>query len=200
MKDKEREIIDVASREEWRAWLEAHHEQQESILLVTWRKGTSPRYIPTPEIVEEALCFGWIDSTRRKLDEDRSTLLISPRRPRSGWSAINKARVEKLIAEGKMTPAGMAKIEQAKADGSWTRLDDLDDETLPDDLELSLMSTPDALRHFEAFPPSYRRMAIGWVRDAKRPETRERRIARIVSAAARNERVGYDEKRPRSSS
>jgi uncharacterized protein YdeI (YjbR/CyaY-like superfamily) len=198
MKDKQREVIEVANREEWRAWLQAHHEQQESILLVTWRKGTSDRYIPTSEIVEEALCFGWIDSTRRKIDKDRSTLLISPRRPRSGWSAINKARVEKLIAEDRMTSAGMAKIEQARADGSWTRFDELDDESVPDDLASALASNPIAGQYFDAFPPSYRRMVIGLVRDAKRPETRERRIERIVSAAARNQRVGYDEKRPRS--
>lgn len=199
MADSKRELVEIANREEWRAWLEAHHEQTQSILLVTWRKGTSNRYIPTPEIVEEALCFGWIDSTRRKLDDQRSTLLISPRRARSGWSAINKARVEKLIAEGRMTPAGMAKIEQAKADGSWTRFDDVDDETVPDDLAAALAADETADERFNAFPPSYRRMVIGWVLGAKQAETRRRRIERIVSAAARGERVGYDEKRPRSS-
>jgi uncharacterized protein YdeI (YjbR/CyaY-like superfamily) len=196
MKKEQREVVEVANRDEWRAWLEARHEQQESVLLVTYRKGTSDRYIPTPEIVEEALCYGWIDSTRRKIDDNRSTLLISPRRPRSGWSAINKARVENLIAEGRMTTAGMAKIEQARADGSWTRFDDLDDESLPNDLATALATNSVAGKNFDAFPPSYRRMVIGWVRDAKRPETRERRIERVVSAAARNERVGYNEKRP----
>jgi uncharacterized protein YdeI (YjbR/CyaY-like superfamily) len=184
MKDEQRKVVEVANLDEWRAWLEAHHEQQESVLLVTYRKGTSDRYIPTPEIVEEALCFGWIDSTRRKIDDNRSTLLISPRRPRSGWSAINKARVERLIAEGRMTSAGMAKIEQARADGSWTRFDDLDEESLPSDLATALASSSVAGQNFDAFPPSYRRMVIGWVRDAKRQETRERRIERIVSAAA----------------
>jgi uncharacterized protein YdeI (YjbR/CyaY-like superfamily) len=94
----------------------------------------------------------------------------------------------------------MAKIEQARADGSWTRFDDLDDESLPSDLAIALASNSVAGQNFDAFPPSYRRMVIGWVRDAKRSETRERRIERIVSAAARNERVGYNEKRPRSSS
>lgn len=185
----DRQTVEVRDREEWRAWLEAHHEQSESILLVTHRKGTSDHYIPTAEIVEEALCFGWIDSTRRRIDESRSTLLISPRRPRSGWSAINKARVKKLIAEGKMTPAGLAAIEQAKANGSWTRFDKMDDEPIPDDLAEALALNSAARHHFDAFAPSYRKMMIGWVLEAKRPETRQRRIERIVTSAARNERA-----------
>lgn len=191
MTQGEREIVEVRSREEWRAWLEAHHEQRESILLVTHRKGTSEHYIPYPEIVEEALCFGWIDSTKRRIDDTRSTLLISPRRPRSGWSAVNKARVQKLIAEGRMNPAGMAKIEQAKEDGSWTRLDETEANIMPEELAQALERDRDALANFAAFSPSYRRIMFGWVREAKRAETRERRINRIVAAAARNERVGY---------
>lgn len=197
--DKQREIVEVRSREEWRAWLQAHHKQPESILLVTYRKGTSEHYIQTSEIVEEALCFGWIDSTRRKIDDTRSTLLISPRRPRSGWSAVNKGRVEMLVAAGRMTPAGMVKIEQAKADGSWTRLDETEANVMPAELAMALGRDGAAQANFAAFSPSYRRMMFGWVRDAKRPETRERRIERIVSAAARNERVGYNDQRPRSS-
>lgn len=183
------QTVEVGSREEWRKWLEAHHHHKEGILLVVYRKGSSERYIPYEEIVEEALCYGWIDSTRRKLDDDRTTLLVTPRKPNSGWSRVNKERVERLIATGRMTPAGIAVIERAKANGSWARFDDAAALRMPEDLSTALATEPAAEANFNAFPPSSRRVMLQWVYDAKRPETRSARVREIVEKASRGERA-----------
>lgn len=183
------EMVEVGSREEWRAWLAEHHQQKEGILLVTYRKGTSERYIPYEEIVEEALCFGWIDSTRRKLDDERTTLLVTPRKPNSGWSQVNKERVERLIEAGRMTPMGLAVIERAKANDSWTRFDEAAALKVPEDLSGALASQPAAEANFNAFPPLSRREMLQWVFDAKRPETRSARVREIVEKAAKGERA-----------
>jgi uncharacterized protein YdeI (YjbR/CyaY-like superfamily) len=110
--------VEVESREELRRWLEANHETSPGIWLVTYKKG-DPRYLPYEHVVEEALCFGWIDSKARRVDDRRTSIVLTPRKPRSNWSAPNRARVERLLAAGLMTPAGVAAIERAKADGTW---------------------------------------------------------------------------------
>jgi uncharacterized protein YdeI (YjbR/CyaY-like superfamily) len=115
------ERVEIASRAAWRRWLSKNHARSESIWLVTFKKHTGARHVPYGDVVEVALCFGWIDSVPRKLDEDRSMVLLSPRKPGSPWSKLNKERVERLIAAGLMTAMGLAKVESAKADGSWTK-------------------------------------------------------------------------------
>ena len=180
--------IHAEDRATWRAWLEANHATETGVHLVSWKRGFGPS-VPYEEAVEEALCFGWIDSSGGTIDERRSKLYFAPRKPRSGWAATNKARVERLLAAGRMAPAGLAAIERAKENGSWTLLDDVERGVIPDDLAAALAARPPAQSNFEAFPKSVRRMLLGWTAQAKRPETRAARILEIVSKAERNERA-----------
>ncbi len=185
--------VEILSRAEWRDWLVLNHTQLESIWLVTWKKASGEPHVPYAAIVEEALCFGWIDSRPAKLDDKRTMLLLSPRRRRSAWSALNKRRVADLLARGLIAPPGLAKIEQARADGTWTFLDDLD--TVPDDLTAALQEHPEAELHFLAFSPSSRRGILEWIRSAKQPATRARRITETATLAARN--VKANQPKPR---
>lgn len=191
---KELEQVEVTSRQAWRDWLSANHRQRDSVWVVTHKKGRGP-YVAYDDVVEEALCFGWIDSVRRRVDESRSKLLLSPRRSGSGWSKVNKDRIARLIALRQVSGAGLALIETAKADGSWSKLDDVDALVKPDDLMKALKENGDAERHFEAFPRSVRRGILEWITQAKRPETRSRRIEETAAAAAKNERAGQWGKR-----
>ena len=181
--------VQVESREEWRAWLEANHESAESIWLVTFKKASGKPHVSYDAVVEEALCFGWIDSLPRKLDEERTMLLLSPRKPGSAWSKVNKERVERMIAAGKMRPAGLRKIEQSKADGSWTFLDDVDALVVPDDLAAALREYENAGENFAAFPRSSKRGILEWIKQAKRTETRDKRVRETAKLASSNIRA-----------
>jgi len=182
-------MVQCETRAEWRAWLEANHATATGAWLVTWRNDTGHPVLDYEAGVEEALCFGWIDSRGGRLDEQRSKLYYASRKPRSGWARTNKARVERLVAAGQMAPAGLAAIERAKANGSWTMLDDVENLVVPDDLGAALEASPPARDHWEAFPPSERRMTLEWIRQARRPETRSARIATAVDRAVRKERI-----------
>ena len=172
--------VEVHSRAEWRAWLGVHHATHGPIWLVTWKKGT-PHYLPYDAIIEEALCFGWIDSTARRLDAERSMLMLAPRKPKSVWSALNKRRVEKLELAGALAAAGRAKIDAARADGSWNALDAAETLTMPADLAKALGRR--GLAMYESYPPSLRKQVLFWVTSARRPETRVRRIEEIARDA-----------------
>lgn len=187
----ELERVTVGSREELRAWLEAHHEQSESIWLATYKKAAGDKYVSYNAIVEEALCFGWVDSRPAALDELRSMLLLSPRRPGSAWSKLNKDRVKKLRRAGLMTPAGQAKVDQAKADGSWSFLDDVEALVIPDDLGAMLEKDGAAMRNFESFSDSSKKNILQWIKTAKREATRAKRIAETVRLAARGLRANH---------
>ncbi len=177
------------TRDEWRAWLQENHERAPNVWLISYKKGTGKRAFTYEEAVEEALCFGWVDSTAGKLDAERSMLYFAPRKPRSGWSRPNKERIERLMAAGKMAPAGLAKVEAAKADGSWTALDAVEDLIVPDDLAAALAARPPAADLFEAFPRSAKRAILEWISNAKRPETRTQRIEETARLAQVNERA-----------
>jgi uncharacterized protein YdeI (YjbR/CyaY-like superfamily) len=181
--------VHADDRATWHAWLEANHASARGVWLVTWRRRTGRPRLSYEDAIEEALCFGWVDSTGGHLDDERGKLYFAPRKPRSVWAASNKARVEKLIREGRMAPAGLAAIERARANGSWSLLESSDRLEVPDDLAAALEAHPPAGAHFAAFPPSARKMMLGWLATARRPETRARRIERIAEAAVRNERV-----------
>jgi uncharacterized protein YdeI (YjbR/CyaY-like superfamily) len=181
--------VHADDRATWRAWLEANHATASGAWLVTWRPRTGHAYLDYEAAIEEALCFGWVDSTGGHFDDDRGKLYFAPRKPRSVWAATNKARVERLIADGRMAPAGLAAIERAKVNGSWETLDSVERLEVPDDLAEALDSRPSAAANFAAFPPSARKMLLGWVAIARRPETRASRIMEIAEAAARNERA-----------
>lgn len=177
------------TRSEWCAWLAKHHQREEGVWLVTYKKGTGKPRIDYNEAVEEALCFGWIDSKPAKLDDERSMLYFAPRKPGSAWSKANKQRVEKLIAAGLMTPAGLAKIEAAKRDGSWYRLDTVEALEIPQDLTEALEAYPNAKQNFEAFPRSVKRAILEWILNAKKLETRAKRIAETARLADKNVRA-----------
>ncbi len=181
--------IQPKDRAEWRAWLEQHHTQTEGVWLISYKKTAGKPRVEYEEAVEEALCFGWIDSKGNKLDAERTMLWFSPRKPRTGWSKSNKERVERLIASGQMTPAGMAKIEVAKADGSWSALDAVEALEIPPDLHAGLEANPTALKYFDAFPRSVKRAVLEWISHAKKPETQAKRIAETVRLAADNIRA-----------
>jgi uncharacterized protein YdeI (YjbR/CyaY-like superfamily) len=172
----------------WRAWLMAHHGQTESVWLVYHKKAAGGLF-GYGEIVDQALCFGWIDSLPRKLDERRSMLLVSPRKPGSSWSKVNKDKVERLIREGLMAVPGLAAVAAAKADGSWERLNAVDALEVPDDLALALFSHLDAARNWAAFPVSARRGILEWILNAKTAATRAKRVAETAGLAAQNKRA-----------
>ena len=173
----------------WRDWLAAHHTRRDGVWLVTWRVGSGGPRITYDESVEQALCFGWVDSKGRALDAERTMLWFAPRKPRSGWSRPNKVRVEKLLAAGLMAPAGLAVIEAAKASGAWTLLDDVEDLVVPDALAAAFAAHPPAAEHWKAFPRSVKRAILEWIVQAKRPETRAKRVAEAAVKAAVNERA-----------
>lgn len=177
------------TRAEWRTWLQENHTRQEGIWFIRYRKTAGKPYVDFDEAVEEALCFGWIDSLGRKLDDERTMLYFAPRKAGSNWSAVNKARVAKLIEAGLMTGAGMAKIETAKANGTWTALDDVDRLIVPPDLDAAFELYHGARENFEAFPRSVRRAILEWILNAKRTETREKRIDETARLAAENIRA-----------
>ena len=176
-------------RAAWRAWLAEHHERREGVWLVFYKKGTGKPRVEYGAAVEEALCFGWVDSKPGKLDAERSMLYFAPRKPGSGWAATNKVRVAQLVADGRMAPAGLAKVEAAQQDGSWAKLDAVEALEIPADLAVALAATPEAQRYFDAFPKSARRGILEWIVNAKRSETRARRIEETVRLAAENVRA-----------
>jgi uncharacterized protein YdeI (YjbR/CyaY-like superfamily) len=181
--------VEAHDRRTWRAWLEEHHATSRGAWLVTWRPSSGRVGLDYEAAVEEALCFGWVDSTGGRVDEDRSKLYFAPRKGRSVWAASNKARVERLIADGRMAPAGLAAIDRAKADGSWTIYDSVERLEIPPDLGAALLARAPAAANFAAFPPSARKQLLAWVALARRPETRAERIKTIAEAASRNERA-----------
>jgi len=179
----------VRSREEWRAWLAEHHGSAPGVWLVTFKQHSGEPHVPYDDVVEEALAHGWVDSQPRKLDDRRSQLLVTPRKPQSNWSRANKERIARLTAAGRMTPAGIAAVETAKANGAWTALDDVENLVEPGDLRAALDATPEARRHWDAFPPSARRGILEWIGNAKRAETRAKRVAQTARLAAENVRA-----------
>jgi uncharacterized protein YdeI (YjbR/CyaY-like superfamily) len=174
----------VHDRTSLRAWLEANHDTSPGVRLAIGKKGGSATALTYTDAIEEALCFGWIDSMAGRLDSDRFTVLFTRRKPGSGWSRSNKVRVARLTSNGTMTAAGLAVIGAAKADGSWNALDDVEDLVVPPDLAQALACDETARVGFEAASESARKMALHWIAGAKRPGTRANRIGEIVSRAA----------------
>ena len=181
--------VHADDRATWRAWLEANHATSKRAWLVTWRAASGRAGLDYEAAIEEALCFGWVDSTGGRFDDDRGKLYFAPRKSRSGWAATNKARVERLIAAGRMAPAGLAAIERAKANGSWEVLDSVERLEVPADLAAALDGSPPAAANFAAFPPGARKQILAWVAFAQRPQTRAARIGQIAESAARNVRA-----------
>ena len=177
--------IHPKTRAAWRAWLEQHYTQSDGVWLVSYKKATGKARFNYDEAVEEALCFGWIDSKPNKLDDNRAMLWFAPRKAGTGWSRLNKARAEKMIAAGLMMPAGLAKIEAAKQDGSWGALDAIEELAIPPDLDRALNANPIAAQYFQAFPHSVKRAILEWIAAVPFASVDQINLALVTTAAAR---------------
>lgn len=177
------------SRAAWREWLDSNHRDARGVWLVMWKRRAGRPTVGYEEAVEEALCFGWIDGRLRPLDDERSMQWFAPRRPQSTWARSNKERVARLQAAGLMTAAGLEAVVRAHANGSWHSLDDIDALVMPADLAEALEARPGARELFDASSASVRRMALAWVTQPKRPETRAAHIERIAEIAGRGEPI-----------
>jgi len=170
--------VTATTAAEWRRWLREHHDKEPGAWLVSHRRITGKPAVEYDDAVREALCYGWIDSVVKSLDDERTISLYTPRKAGSGWSRSNKVRLKELIAQGRMSAAGLAKVEAAKKDGSWTLLDSVEALTLPPDLKKALGAA--GLKQFDALSKSKKREHLYALVTAKRPETRARRVADVV--------------------
>ena len=182
------EQFQPANLAEWSAWLAAHHDDTPGVWLVTHKQSTGRAAFDYEAAVIEALRWGWVDSTQRTVDDQRTMMWYAARRPGSVWTRRNKVRVAALEAAGRMQPAGQAAVEAARASGMWTLMDDVEDLVVPDDLATALAARPGAREHWGAFPPSARKQALAWIVLAKRDETRAARVADVAASSARGER------------
>jgi uncharacterized protein YdeI (YjbR/CyaY-like superfamily) len=192
-------LLEVTTRARWRAWLAEHHDREREIWLVFWKKHTGKPCVPYVEAVDEALCFGWIDSLVRRLDDDRYAQKFTPRQAKkSGWTELNRRRFARLVEEGRMTPAGLAKGPPAGAPAGQPPRGQVEQPPRPDpavaavpaDIEAALRAVGEAWANFTCLAPSYRRHYLRWIEQAKRPETRARRIAEAAARLAHGEKLG----------
>ena len=189
--------IEFRSRQQLRDWLEANHATATTFWLVSYKKHVVENHVPYGDIVEELLCFGWIDTRTRRLDGDRTMLLVAPRKSGSTWSASNKQRVARLVKAGLMTLAGQKKIDEAQRDGSWSYLDDIENLIIPDDLAERLQRNKTARRNFESFNAASKKVILFWIKAAKREETRTRRVRETVRLAAKGVKAAHPEAKGR---
>ena len=182
------EKVEVKSHEELREWFEKNHAQKDSIWLVTYKKSAGEKYLANTHIVDECVCFGWMDGRKMKLDDKRTMQLLSPKKTQH-WAKSYKDRYARLKKEGRMHEAGEALVREAKKSGAWDFMNDVDNLIMPDDLRDALKDKPQALSNYEAFPDFAKRDILRWIKIAKREETRAKRIAETAVKAARNERA-----------
>ena len=177
------------NRKAWRTWLQKNHAAKQHVWLIIYKKNTGKPSVTYDEIVEEALCFGWIDSKPNKRDNESYFLFVSTRKPKSPWSAINKKRIEILLQQNKIEDAGLKKIEAAKKDGSWMLLDKIDALEMPIELKKSFAKNKTGLKHFEEFPPSVKKQICQWIYSAKTEQTLQKRVTETVALAEKNIRA-----------
>ena len=186
--DRPMEIIH--SRKAWRTWLAKNHQSQSSVWVVCNTQKSNKPTVAWTELVDEALCFGWIDSTRKTIDETKFKQLFSKRKPRSTWSKINKEKIKRLTAEGLMMDAGFQAVKLAKQNGSWTILDEVEKLAIPADLEKAFTLHPGAKDYFMSLSKSIKKMMLQWIVLAKKPETRNARLQQTVRMAEANRKPG----------
>src|SRR5437016_2817966 len=179
-------------RKAWRKWLEKNHATSDGVWLIYDKKASGKKRLEYSDAVEEALCFGWIDSTLRPLDDERYMQRFTPRKPNSGWSALNKQRIEKMIDQDLMAKAGLEKIEEAKRNGAWEKLDHIEALKLPEDFEKALSKNKKAKTNFENFPQFTKKQFLYRINSARRPETRKERIMLLVKMAAANKKPSVE--------
>ncbi|MFO7445689.1 MAG: YdeI/OmpD-associated family protein [Ignavibacteriaceae bacterium] len=185
----------ASSRQEWRKWLKKNYQSEKPVFLILYNKKSKTPGISYGEAIEEALCFGWIDSTAYKRDEDSFYLYFTRRKPKSQWSKINRERALKMIKKGLMTEYGQAFIDLAKEKGTWISSEEINSEVIPEDLQKLFNKNKTAFNNFKAFPPSSKKIILGWIFKAKRPETRQKRILKTVELAAENIRANHPAKK-----
>lgn len=190
LEDKENSFY-AKDRATWRNWLETHHDVEKNVWLIIYHKDAGHPSVYYQEAVEEALCFGWIDSKPNKRDDKSYYQFFAKRNPKSNWSKVNKQKVSYLLEAGLMTPAGLQMIEIAKQNGTWTALDEVDNRIIPDDLQMALNENEEALKNFMAFPPSSHKIILEWISNAKQPSTRHKRIEETVRLAAQNLKANH---------
>ena len=173
---------------QWRQWLQENHQRHKGIWIIQYNKKSGQPTVSWTDAVDEALCFGWIDSLKKKRDKDSSIQYFGKRKANSTWSKINKQKIEKLIEENKMTPAGFDTIKTAKENGSWEILDSVEELTIPDDLTQALSGKDNAKEFFHGLSRSIKKMMLYWVISAKKPETRQKRILEIAEAAEKKKK------------
>lgn len=186
MQQTEKETFYPTSQKDWREWLQENHNSKQSIWLICYKKQANKPTINWSDAVDEALCFGWIDSTRKSIGDDAFIQFFTKRKPNSVWSKINKAKIERLIQDGLMQSAGYEIIEKAKENGSWIILDEVEELTIPEDLEKEFEANPGSKDFFMSLSKSVKKGILQWIVLAKRPETRQNRIKEIAILAAQN--------------
>ncbi len=184
--DNQLETFYATNRQEWREWLEKNHNISVGIWLIYYKVKSGKPSVQYSEAVKEALCFGWIDSKVKSLDEERYMQIFTPRKPKSVWSKLNKKYIEELIEQDLMTDAGLKKIEVAKQDTYWNKLDAIEELIIPVDLKQALEANETANKYFQAFSNSSKKNILFWIESAKRPETRLKRIEQTINSAAQN--------------
>src|SRR5690606_25017074 len=180
MSIKKRETLYFETDKEWRTWLLENHEISSGIYLILYRVNSEIPSMRWEEAVRVALCFGWIDSTSKRIDEEKRQQLFTPRRSKSAWSKLNKTHIEDLIEKGLMHHSRLRKIEAAKNDGSWQVLDQVENLKIPEDLLAAFQNNSVAFKNYKNFSPSYRKSYLYWLNSAKRSATRNRRIVEII--------------------
>lgn len=188
VEENSKELFYPSTKQEWRAWLHENHDKKQSVWLVCYKKKSNIPSVPWGDSVDEALCYGWIDSVRKTLDGDRYIQFFSKRKVGSTWSKVNKAKVEKFIADGTMMPAGFASIELAKQNGSWNILDEVEELIVPNDLEEAFNHKAGSKDYFLGLSKSVKKAMLQWIVLAKRPETRQKRIEEIAELAGEGKR------------
>lgn len=183
--------IPARNRKDWRKWLSKHHASDQAVWLIIYHKSSKTPSVYYDEAVEEALCFGWIDSKPNKRDGESYYQYFAVRKPKSKWSKANRERTQRMIASGSMTPAGQAMIDLAKKTGTWDALVEVQNAVIPDDLKKLFNKNKTALKNFEAFPPSSKRIILEWISNAKKPETRALRIQQTIEQAAMNIKANH---------
>ncbi len=174
--------------QEWRSWLHDNHNQSDGIYLIFYKVESKKPSMRWEEAVKVALCYGWIDSTVKKLDEERRRQYFCPRKPKSVWSKLNKSYIENLIRDGLMHESGLAIIETAKKNGSWIALDDVENGVIPEDLKEAFDRHPNAFENYQNFAPGYRKSYLYWLNQAKRQETRNKRMEEIIELCLANKK------------
>ena len=183
---EQKELHYFKNANEWREWLQKNHNTSKGVELIFYRVGNENESMRWEDAVQVAICYGWIDSTVRRLDDERRKQLFTPRKDKSVWSKLNKSYIEKLTQDGLMHESGLTKIEAAKKNGSWESLDSVENHEIPKDLEAAFKKNKTAFKNYEAFSPSYRKSYLYWLNQAKRKETRAARIETIVGLCEKN--------------